>query len=245
METNSTTSSALQDAYRSQYADADRTWRNMGARMKAETIRRLCQSYQFPKMLDVGSGDGAVLQQLDQARFCPAMYSLEISESGVRRIRERGLASLQDVQLFDGYKIPYADQTFPLATCSHVIEHVEHPRLLLREIARVSDYQFFEVPIDFSFFVDRKTDHFLSYGHINIFTPSLFKFLLKSEGFEILAEHSVFYDTAAIRHSAPGTLAFWAIWLKTQVLKSVPVLRKIKPSAFAVLCRKKSDLSIF
>jgi ubiquinone/menaquinone biosynthesis C-methylase UbiE len=245
METNSTTSSALQDAYRSQYADADRTWRNMGARMKAETIRRLCQSYNFPKMLDVGSGDGAVLQQLDQNRFSPAMYSLEISESGASRIRERGLSSLQNVQLFDGYKIPYGPKEFPLATCSHVIEHVEHPRLLLREIARVSEYQFFEVPIDFSFFVDRKTDHFLSYGHINIFTPSLFKFLLKSEGFEILAEHSVFYDTAAIRHSAPNTLAFWAIWLKTQILKSVPALRKIKPSAFAVLCRKKTDLAIF
>src|SRR5207253_875763 len=33
--------------------------------------------------------------------------------------------------------------------------------------------------------VDKETDHFLSYGHLNIYTPSLFRFLLKSEGFII------------------------------------------------------------
>ena len=55
--------------------------------------------------------------------------------------------------------------------------------------ARVSAYQAFEVPLDYSTAVDRQAAHLLSYGHINVFTPSLFRFLLKTEGYEILAEH--------------------------------------------------------
>ncbi|WP_128543035.1 class I SAM-dependent methyltransferase [Larkinella soli] len=245
MPSNPSTSSALQEVYKSQYADSDRSWRDLGARLKADDIRKLCGSYGFDKMLDVGSGDGAVLQQLDGSKFCPAMYSLEISESGVGRIRERNLASLREVRLFDGYTIPYAAGEFRLATCSHVIEHVEHPRLLLREIARVADYQFFEVPIDFSFFVDQKTDHFLSYGHINIFTPSLFRFLLKSEGYEILREDFVFYDAEVLRRSAPSRLTGFLRVAKSKLIEAVPFLRKIKPNAYAVLCRHQGGLKIF
>ena len=77
---------------------------------------------------------------------------------------------------------------FNMVYCSHVIEHVEHPRILLREIGRVSEFQVFEIPLDYSCDVNKKVQHFISYGHINIFTPALFKFLLLSEGFEIISE---------------------------------------------------------
>lgn len=242
---NPLVSSAVQQAYRSQYTSSDHSWRDLGGRQKAENIRRLCQEHLFSCVLDVGSGDGAVLEWLDRWQVFPAIQSLEISESGAASIRERKLASVQDVRLFDGYHIPHGDKAFPLATCSHVIEHVEHPRLLLREIARVSTHQFFEIPIDFSLFVDRRVQHFLDYGHINIFTPSLFKFLLKTEGFEILDEQYVFYDTEVIRRYSPNRLTYWSRWLKTQIIRAVPVLRKTKPNAYAVLCRHREGLRIF
>ena len=72
--------------------------------------------------------------------------------------------------------------------CSHVLEHVEHPRLLLRELRRVARFQVFEVPLDYSIGVHKQAAALLDYGHINVFTPSLFKFLLLSEGFTILKE---------------------------------------------------------
>lgn len=157
---NPAVSTTLQDVYDQQYINADTAWRATGARQKADDIIKLGQKYNFKKVLDVGAGDGAVLQELDQRKFTQNLYAVEISSSGIEKINQRNLASLQEVKLFDGYKIPYDDKTFELATCSHVIEHVEHPRLLLREIARVSDYQILEIPIDFSLFVYLKNRTF-------------------------------------------------------------------------------------
>jgi ubiquinone/menaquinone biosynthesis C-methylase UbiE len=143
---------------------------------------------------------------------------------------------LREVKLFDGYTIPYEDKSFSLATCSHVIEHVEHPRLLLREIARVSEYQFFEVPIDFSMFVDRKIDHFLSYGHINIYTPALFKFLLKSEGFEVIDELFLFFSDEVVSYLMKDWKQRLVYKTKAFLLENSP-LRQVKPNAYAVLCK--------
>ncbi|WP_266368068.1 class I SAM-dependent methyltransferase [Tellurirhabdus rosea] len=238
-------SSSVQEAYAAQYTSSDRSWRDLGGKQKAENIARLCQKRAFGKVLDVGSGDGAVLQWLDRMQVFPAIQSLEISESGIEGIRARNLKSVEDVRLFDGYTIPHGDKAFPLATCSHVLEHVEHPRLLLREIARVSEFQFFEVPIDFSLFVDQKVEHFLAYGHINIFTPALFKFLLKTEGFEVLDELFAFYDPEVLKRSSPSPVTYWSRRLKSAVLEAVPLFRKVKPNAYAVLCRHSGALRIF
>lgn len=228
----------LQDAYDNQYASEDTAWRDLGAIGKAQNILELCGELKIEKFLDVGSGDGAVLKVLDDRKFNPNGVALEISQSGFDQIVKRNLSSITDVKLFDGYKIPLENKSFPLATCSHVVEHVEHPRLLLREIHRVSEMQYFEIPIDFSFFVDNKVAHYLSYGHINIFTPALFKFLLKSEGFEIVKEKFIFYDDAVHQMVHRGhPLNYMKAIVKNRIISSVPFLKKIKPNAYGVLTR--------
>ncbi|MCY1546888.1 hypothetical protein D9M68_829120 [compost metagenome] len=45
-----------------------------------------------------------------------------------------------------------------------------------------------EVPRDYRYGVDRKIKHFLDYGHINMYTPTALRFLLKSEGLTLLAD---------------------------------------------------------
>lgn len=229
----------LKKAYDDQYSDTATTaWRDLGARGKALNIIELCADLKVNHFLDVGSGDGAVLQILDEKKFAPAVTALEISESGFREIQKRSLKSLNEVRLFDGYSIPFSEKQFPLVTCSHVVEHVEHPRILLREIHRVSEMQYFEVPIDFSFFVDEKVGHYLSYGHINIFTPALFKFLLKSEGFEVVREKFIFYENAIHEKIHRGnSSALLKAKIKNAVVEAVPFFRKIKPNAFGVLTR--------
>jgi SAM-dependent methyltransferase len=42
-----------------------------------------------------------------------------------------------DIQLYDGRRIPFADGTFDIVFCKQVLEHVEDPRLVLAEVARV------------------------------------------------------------------------------------------------------------
>jgi len=179
---------ALQSSYDEQYTDEMTAWRELCAKYKAANIRAVCQGRSFETVLDCGAGEGSVLKFLDESGVFSDLYAIDVSDSGVGRIRQRSIPSLKEVKKFDGYKIPYPDKFFDLAYCTHVVEHVEYPRVLLRELKRVSHFQVFEVPLDYSMHVDRKVEHFLSYGHINIYTPSLFKFLLKSEGYEILSD---------------------------------------------------------
>ena len=238
--------STIKESYNGSYSNYDEQWRLEGGRNKALNIISLCESLNATNMLDVGSGDGAVLSWLSHEKFAPEIYALDISESGLTRIKEKNIPQLKEATLFDGYHIPYEDKRFELATCSHVLEHVEHPRLLLREIARVSDYQFFEIPIDFSFFVDQKLRHFLSYGHINIFTPSLFKFLIKSEGFEIVKEDFRFYSDAILKMTYPKGQKRLISRIKNTLVAAIPFLKHIKPNVYVVLCRKtESGLKVF
>lgn len=190
----------LQSAYDDLYSDAITAWRELGGKYKARNILDVCQGRTFSRALDCGAGEGSVLKFLEEAGIATELFAIDISDSGIAQINARDLKRLQEARKFDGYEIPYPDQYFGMAYCTHVIEHVEHPRVLLRELKRVSEYQVFEVPLDYSVSVDRDVQHFLSYGHINIYTPSLFRFLLKSEGFEILAE--------ALSHTAEEVLRF-------------------------------------
>lgn len=181
-------SANIQSAYNEQYTNRMSAWRELGGKYKAQNIMDVCKNRRFHKVLECGAGEGSVLKFLDAAGVFPQLYAVEISSTAIEQINQRGLKRLLGVKEFNGYEIPYPDKEFDMAYCSHVLEHVEHPRTLLRELRRVSKYQVFEVPLDYSIGVDKKAEHFLSYGHINIYTPSLFRFLLKSEGYDILEE---------------------------------------------------------
>jgi ubiquinone/menaquinone biosynthesis C-methylase UbiE len=237
----------VKDSYSSQYDESSVTWRNTGAKYKALNIVELAKNITFKNVLEVGAGEGSILDWLSKWDFCQDMNCVEISESGIELIKAKKISNLNDILLFDGYKIPYPDNHFDLVICSHVMEHVEHERLLLREIKRVSKNQIFEVPIDFSFYVDKKLKHFLSYGHINIYTPSLFRFLLKSENFQVKKDICHLYDEEVIKPLFKNNpTGLYITKFKYALLKLVPYLRGIKPSSYAVLTSKKEkDLSIF
>jgi ubiquinone/menaquinone biosynthesis C-methylase UbiE len=178
----------LQSAYDEQYTEALSGWRELGARYKARNIRAVCRGYRFARLLECGAGEGSILQQLDAAGFGEELHAVEIAPSGLRAIGRRSLPRLAGALRFNGYNLPYRDKSFDLAILSHVLEHVEHPRLLLRELRRVSRYLVIEVPLDYSPQVDRAVGYYLGYGHLNIFTPALLRFLLRSEGFEPLRD---------------------------------------------------------
>jgi hypothetical protein len=127
------------------------------------------------------------------------------------------------------------------------MEHVEHERILLREIKRVSKNQIFEVPIDFSFYVDEKLKHFLSYGHINIYTPGLFRFLLMSENFKVIKDKCYLYEDEMIKpFYINNKRGFYLTKFKYFILNTFPYLLGIKPNAYAVLTSKSDQkLTIF
>ena len=175
----------VKTAYDQFYEKHDEAWRMLSAEYKAQHIIDVCRGLTFTNVLEVGAGDGSILKILSDHNFAPELNAVEISESGVGYIQSRGIKNLKSVQVFDGYKLPFGDDSFDLIILSHVLEHVEHERLLLREIKRVAKHCVIEVPRDYKAGVDRRIKHFLAYGHINVYTPTSLRYLLRTEGFEI------------------------------------------------------------
>ena len=179
---------SVKHAYDEFYNKHDEAWRMLGAKYKAQHIIDVCKGHNFKKVLEVGAGDGSILKLLSEQNFAPEYHAVEISESGVEHIKTRNIANLKSVQIFDGYHLPFKDNSFDLIILSHVLEHVEHERLLLRELKRVAAYCVIEVPRDYSADVDKRIKHFLAYGHINMYTPTSLRYLLRTEGFEIVSD---------------------------------------------------------
>lgn len=179
---------AVHKAYDEQYDQKLQRWRDLAGSYKARNIREVCGDVQFGRVLDIGAGEGAVLSHFQDWPQKKELYAVEISKSGLEMLRHRNLRELVEARQFDGYSIPYPDKYFDLTILSHVLEHVEFPRAILREMARVSRYQAIEIPCDYFPDADRKVEHFTSYGHINIYSPTMLRFLLKAEGFHIRRE---------------------------------------------------------
>ena len=143
-------------------------------------------SREFDSVLDVGAGEGSLLARMQTEKFGARLYACEISASGLEAIRSRRLTRLVDAQLFDGYHIPYPDKHFELATCTHVLEHVEHERLLLAEMKRVAKQVAVEVPLDNRFHLERNLERNIDAmdpnGHINFYSPVTFLNLLRTSG---------------------------------------------------------------
>jgi len=194
----------LQDTYNYYYDENITEWRELGARQKALNIVELSGRYNFQKVIEIGAGDGSILAELDILNFSNELYAVEISNSGIDAIKKRNLTSLVEAKKFDGYKTSYPDDFFDLAILSHVLEHVEFTRMLLRELKRISKHQIIEVPRDYSFNVDKKVKSLTSYGHINVYTPSLLRFLLKTENFHIIKDKMAFYPKEIIAFSWKG-----------------------------------------
>ncbi|MDB5018172.1 MAG: methyltransferase type 11 [Mucilaginibacter sp.] len=172
-------------AYDEFYEKHDEAWRMLGAKYKAQHIVDVCRGRIYKKVLEVGAGDGSILKLLAEQNFALEYHAVEISESGIEHIKSRNIKDLKSVQLFDGYHLPFDDNSFDLIILSHVLEHVEHERILLRELKRVARHCVIEVPLDYKAGVDARIKHFLAYGHINVYTPSSLRYLLGTEGFEV------------------------------------------------------------
>lgn len=231
-----TTSKNLKEKYDLMYSDDTEEWRRIGAISKAQNIIDVTKDLNPEKTVDIGAGDGNVLLALSERNFCADLTAVEISDSAIMQLNKKKIKGLREIKQFDGYEISYGDKQFDLAICSHVIEHVEHPRKLLREIKRISKNQVFEIPIDFSFQVDKKFTHFNAYGHINIDTPALFNFLIYSEGFEILGAKHALYSKEVFRFlHKPLSPEYIITGIKRIIWRSLPFLMRISPNTYTVL----------
>jgi ubiquinone/menaquinone biosynthesis C-methylase UbiE len=195
-------SGSLKAAYSDFYRDHDEAWRVLGAKYKAQHIIDVCHAHHFDKVLEVGAGDGSILKELSDHHFASEYSAVEISKSGAQHIRSRGIANLRSAKVFDGYHLSFEDNAFDVVILSHVLEHVEYPRLLLNELKRVAAYSVIEVPCDYRSDMDKRIKHFLSYGHINMYTPVSLRYLLMTVGFEIENDMTSMIEPSVTRYNA-------------------------------------------
>jgi ubiquinone/menaquinone biosynthesis C-methylase UbiE len=226
----------IKQNYDGYYDGTETEWRRLGALDKSSNIISLCRGLEIDSLIDIGAGDGAVLSELAKSGFAKSLYAIEISKSGVDRIRSRSIPQLVECQEFDGYSVPYEDGFFDLAILSHVIEHVEHPRKLIYESSRVAKYIYVEVPLEDNL---RLSNDFVrdKVGHINFFSLKTIRRMLQSCDLEIVGQIVVnpSKEVYSFQGGHKGMLKFY---LKQAVLS---VSRRLAASAFtynaALLCK--------
>lgn len=213
-----TVGQSYQDLYTDYYADPrnTRVKREISAVQTLDVMTRVVGARVFDRLLDVGAGDGNVLSELEARHLAGEYSAVEISASGVEAIKARQLPHLRDVQLFDGYSLPYPDQSFDIAIAIHVLEHVEHERRFLREMSRVARHVYLEVPMEHGFGIRGAIASGKKYGHINFYTQPTLQSLLESTGLKVI-DCQVVAPSLAYEQHLSGSLKGW---LKNSVRRS-------------------------
>jgi ubiquinone/menaquinone biosynthesis C-methylase UbiE len=177
-----TVNNSLQSMYDDYYHNNDKTLvkRELTALETVNHIQAVCDISKLEKIIDVGAGEGSLLECLSKLDYNYELYGVEISTSGVETIESKKISKLIEVSQFDGYKIPYPDKYFDLAVCIHVLEHVEHERLFLNELKRVAKRVIIEVPLEHTFALSRAIEVSGPHGHINFYTQGTFLNLIET-----------------------------------------------------------------
>ena len=231
----------LQAFYENYYDDVVGQKREITARQTVDHIVALCKGTGLGTVLDVGAGDGAVLCEIERRGLATEMSAVEISSSGIERINKRNLKTLKCLRTFDGYKLPFADNSFDTALLVHVLEHVEHERLLLKEISRVARRCYIEVPLEHTLRLQRSITVSKPFGHINFYTTGTFKNILDTAGLAPVAfapfAHSKDYEAFL----AGQTIGAVKYAVRTGALKLAPTLAtRVFAYLGAALCERKN-----
>ncbi len=86
------------------------------------------------RVLDLGCGDGAMLEHLQQKRGCTG-YGVELDDDNVLACARRGVEVLQ-LNLDQGLKL-FGDQSFDVVLQIDTLQHLRNAETMLQETARV------------------------------------------------------------------------------------------------------------
>jgi SAM-dependent methyltransferase len=218
-------------------------WRALGAVGKARRAIALCEraGVRPSSTLDVGCGDGALLCELRRRGFGGRLCGLEIAAAAVEIARER--PEVDEVERYDGERVPAADGAYELGILSHVLEHVRDPPALLGEVARACRAVVLEVPLEANLSARRasRRDHAREVGHLQRLSRADARAIVARAGLAVAAEledplelavHRFFAETRGARARAS---AKWA--LRATLHRLAPALaRRLFTVHYAALC---------
>lgn len=142
-------------------------------------------------VLDVGCHAGTFTERLLTKLETKSVYGVDISSPAINRAKKR--IPYGNFQVADAANLPFKNNFFDAVFCLEVLEHVDDPIKVLKEIKRVlktGGYTVFLVPSDNKLF---KIVWFLwtfyypvwKHAHVQSFTNSALEDFIKSLGFKI------------------------------------------------------------
>jgi SAM-dependent methyltransferase len=219
------TSRNFADHYRDYYPDDEHfsAWREASAREKFANIARLWGTLDEgspPRVIDIGCGDGAIAAEMARRGFYSQLTGVDVSPSGIAVANSRRLPNAQFTTIRDA--IEGADKRYDLAILSHVVEHVEEPRRLIREAARLAKWTIIEVPLEHT--IRHRGDFvWTDTGHVNFYDTDLIRKLVQSCDLKVLRERlSVPGEYSA--SLAPGSRGRMVWKVKRAALAAFPLL---------------------
>lgn len=157
-------------------------------------------------VLDVGCGSGGAT--LFCARRGAHVIFTDSDASKIRALREQVSATparRAEGLVSDSLPLPLADGTASRVIAMEMLEHVERPGEILRELCRVGQpgaLYFLTVPAAVSEQLQQPlapASHFQTPNHINVFAPEAFAALVRESGLEIVSQQAYGF--------------FWTIWM--------------------------------
>jgi hypothetical protein len=233
--TKPTETNRQREFYNNYYDDDLSQWRWIGAIAKADNIINISHDFPHAKILEVGAGDGAILKRLSDMYFGREYYALEVSMSSMAAIKKRDIKGLVACQIYDGSLLPYGDKEFDLVILSHVVEHLEYPRQLIYEAARVGGYVFVEVPLEDTIRLRQNIDNKI--GHINFFSSLTIRCLLESCHLQVLNQTvcNLSKESFVFRYGKKGLVSYY---IKKLALLAFPtIVTRIWTYHSALICR--------
>lgn len=125
----------------SQYSQSNSwiNWYAKTAKYKGLRTVKILKTYKKSnaRLLDLGCGIGLTLSMLSQE--FPQSIGCDVDKKalGAARIILKKVGVKIPLIIYDGKTLPFDDHVFDIVTAIEVIEHVNHPRLFLKEIKRV------------------------------------------------------------------------------------------------------------
>lgn len=164
------------------YDSAWNRWEDMkkygpASRHTRRLIIKYIKNLNFKSVLDVGCGEGSLLQSLGLTGKDLEIHGEDISEKAIKLAKskiENGTFKVMDVSKKS------LDKKFDLVICSEVLEHIEDDVSAIKNLHKMSEYIIITVPIG------KMGAEDLQVGHVRRYSKNEMVNKLENAGFEII-----------------------------------------------------------
>lgn len=120
-----------------QEIEKQHTHENLEAQFFIKELLNLLNQGKIFNILDIGSGEGSIINFLSHYCKDKKFYGIDVAEIGIRKSIDKNIPN-SEFKIYDGKTIPYRNNYFDLTFSTFVFEHLKTPKSLFDEIVRVT-----------------------------------------------------------------------------------------------------------